>query len=429
MREPPTDFVIMEGEGKWQLRASPQRVLRIVATCCVAGVTALGGGCVIDYWQGSHAVAVFGCVIASVTCGISIWAWLLREVSLSIETRTGAVHFGKRQLCGPGTVESVVLHRDTGSDDGKGCSFGFRLTDETIVEIHSPGFARMGDLASTTALAEQVAAKLNVRVVGDWEVVNKPRWRVAATIGFGLLAMFVSIVVLTFDGVLGWTVYRQIRAESYAATRGVVTHSAAQATFRAAGGFSESADIKYKYQVAGKEYSGDRYRFGNISSNDDGADRIVREYPLGKQVLVYYHPADPAESLLRPGLAGCDLFLAMFLLPFNLIMFCAWWVVGKKARGLRLVPVEGTPLTVRGVALRVRVPRFRPRTLATIVAGLVAFGATFVVGFGFGGFHPSMPVMGIAWTAVLACGGWAYVAGRRMLAADGSDEFMRGTDS
>ena len=63
-------------------------------------------------------------------------------------------------------------------------------------------------------------------------------------------------------------------------------------------------NVKYRYTVAGKTYSGNRYRFGEIYSSDGIGYQIVAEHPAGKRVTVYYNPDDPADALLRPGLEG-----------------------------------------------------------------------------------------------------------------------------
>lgn len=41
--------------------------------------------------------------------------------------------------------------------------------------------------------------------------------------------------------------------------------------------------------------------FGNKRARRDNAKRVAGEYPINKQVIVYYNPANPTESYLRFG--------------------------------------------------------------------------------------------------------------------------------
>ena len=142
-----------------------------------------------------------------------------------------------------------------------------------------------------------------------------------ATIGT-VVVILLATAPLVMDAFFGGIAYRQVRSLRYETTTGVVTASAVQeheSTDLGGPRHTYSAAVKYHYFVAGKAYSGDRYRYVQGSSSDDSAWQVVGEYPVGKRVPVYYCPEDPADSLLHPGLEGFDLFVAMFLLPFNLL--------------------------------------------------------------------------------------------------------------
>lgn len=64
-------------------------------------------------------------------------------------------------------------------------------------------------------------------------------------------------------------------------------------------------EITCEYQVDGHIYqlttNLDTPGFGNKRSRRDTAGRILRDYPEGKKVIIYYHPADPAKAFLRVG--------------------------------------------------------------------------------------------------------------------------------
>src|SRR5437764_2164637 len=113
-----------------------------------------------------------------------------------------------------------------------------------------------------------------------------------------------------------------------------------------------------------------------MSSNDGGARRVVAEYPAGRQVDVHYAAADPADSVLLTGLEGADLFLPMFMTPFNLIMLGIWYVPFSKLlrRGSR---VGNAKLMDDGYESRLRLVEFGPIVVGATVAGVIAFAGTF----------------------------------------------------
>ncbi len=71
------------------------------------------------------------------------------------------------------------------------------------------------------------------------------------------------------------------------------------------GGFSYSALVLYEFEVNGFGHSGDRVTFGDFGSGDEErVKEIVKRYPEGTEVRVYFHPNDPDLSILEPGLTA-----------------------------------------------------------------------------------------------------------------------------
>lgn len=65
------------------------------------------------------------------------------------------------------------------------------------------------------------------------------------------------------------------------------------------------ADIKYSYAVVTAKFTGDKVSYGDYGSSDRGhASSIVRRYPVGKKVKVYYKKDLPTEAVLEPGITG-----------------------------------------------------------------------------------------------------------------------------
>jgi len=139
---------------------------------------AIVGGVVIDFYSRdtdlafgghAHAFTVLGGLVAVLVFGCGIWAWSIRHVALSIDTQSGEVRFGTKQLCRPGTVASVLVRCPSSlPEDEESYFFEFRLNDGTVVGVPSPAFVDIGNVECATVLAERVAAKLKVRMDRDY---------------------------------------------------------------------------------------------------------------------------------------------------------------------------------------------------------------------------------------------------------------------
>ena len=80
------------------------------------------------------------------------------------------------------------------------------------------------------------------------------------------------------------------------------------------------ADIIYTYSVNGKAYEGKTVAYGDYgSSSYSHAGEIVRRYPVGKTVRVYYKPDKPTETVLENGAKT----QAFFMPGFGFIFFLA----------------------------------------------------------------------------------------------------------
>lgn len=169
------EILITESDGKWYLRLSRQRRLREAEMFLFGGVFLIGGGIWMDcrfaidpvaYWRDYHPFVVLGSLTAILLWGCSVWIWRLGKAPLCVNALTGAVHFGSKQLCGPGMVEAVLLRSPADQlEDTAGYYFEFRLTDATIVKVPSPSFTAIGTLECVSALARQLAVQLNVPVI------------------------------------------------------------------------------------------------------------------------------------------------------------------------------------------------------------------------------------------------------------------------
>ena len=164
-----------------------------------------------------------------------------------------------------------------------------------------------------------------------------------------------------------------------------------------------SPAIEYSYSVAGKQYRGRRYRFGGVSGGQRNARQIIGAFPVGKNVDVFYSPGDPAMAVLKTGLEGTDLFMAMFLLPFNMVMLGIWYAIAQGFGRNRPSLAGGCKVTDDGYTTRVRLSYVTPVKCGLVAIGFWSFFGIFAVGIS-QGLNPALKTMYFAWGFVLAIG-------------------------
>lgn len=92
-----------------------------------------------------------------------------------------------------------------------------------------------------------------------------------------------------------------------------------------------AAAIRYAYEVDGKTYESDQIQLGGSSetSEPEEFERMVKRYPEGKRVKVYYDPDAPATATLEPGELGGIYNMAMvaggFILVGGIIVALTIW--------------------------------------------------------------------------------------------------------
>jgi len=91
-----------------------------------------------------------------------------------------------------------------------------------------------------------------------------------------------------------------LRADDLAITGGVISSSNVKFNTGRASGFIYQ--ITYTYRVNQKRYISDQINFSTSRGGSDRslADKYVEQYPIGRQVIVYYLKNDPAFSVLEP---------------------------------------------------------------------------------------------------------------------------------
>jgi Protein of unknown function (DUF3592) len=187
-----------------------------------------------------------------------------------------------------------------------------------------------------------------------------------------IITLFWSTIVLFIDVGMMHSTYRQWDSQYYQAVSGRVVDS--QVTVHHGKGTSYSAQIDYTFEVAGREFTNNRIRYGATTSDPASANAMVNAHPDGSAIQVYYNPRRPEESLLSPGLNGTDLTMALFLTPFNAVMFSLWrWVGGALRRRMSPQVAGGVRIIRGGMATRARLPAYDAVLLGLGTAGGLGF--------------------------------------------------------
>lgn len=153
-------------------------------------------------------------------------------------------------------------------------------------------------------------------------------------------ALYVLICTLPLALLGGWllnvTMLKSLKelifAQRWQSVSGRIAVSKAIGERQLKGGIIYYPHVKYEYQVGGQSYINNRIYAGGlregIRHEETVQNNVTKEYPVGKEVQVYYNPANPAESALKknnPMLALIFLPMAI-LLDIGLVFYILWMI-------------------------------------------------------------------------------------------------------
>jgi hypothetical protein len=249
-----------------------------------------------------------------------------------------------------------------------------------------------------------------------------------AAIGCGGLFGAIWIIgwsagTLLFDVMAVRGIVMQARSNGYRSAQGTVLESRVDVSRDSEGGTSYTPKVKYAYTVNGRRHEGNRMRYGMQSSGRKRAQAFVQAHSPGTALTVYYDPAEPSESVLETGVGGTDLYMFLFLTPFNIIMVGSWVVAAGCLGGIRAAErrfMRRVRHRAGGVII-VRLPGLSPGAVAGITALAISSVLIFVVGFSTW-MRPSIGYVAVALGVVVvgaARAGWKsherLLAGEREL--------------
>jgi hypothetical protein len=220
-------------------------------------------------------------------------------------------------------------------------------------------------------------------------------------IGFGL---FWTAFTLLFDCFVVHSVTMRLWALSFSSTTGTVIHSELKTSPDSDGETTYQPEVHYHYSVEAAAHTGTTYQFSQfLTSSSRRARSVVRAHPIGKPVTVFYNPQNPSQAVLHRGLDGSELFMVVFMTPFNAVMVAFWGGVVRWRKQPQLLASGGVEAVVRGCEVVVRLPHFPPAAVGGILAAVVAFALTLLIAFT-AGMDPSLRVGASALGLVVGSG-------------------------
>lgn len=107
------------------------------------------------------------------------------------------------------------------------------------------------------------------------------------------------------------------------------------------------AVMRYRYRVGGKDYEGDGFQIGG-KTRAGGliAKALIRKYPEGRDVDVYYDPADPARSALDRKDRATRPPIVVFVIVFTVM---AGILTAHAIAGKMIMMSNGLPMFALGL--------------------------------------------------------------------------------
>lgn len=162
----------------------------------------------------------------------------------------------------------------------------------------------------------------------------------------GCLGLFFGVFLFAGIG-LGWFLIRPVAQAVGARSWREVPCTILESSVKSHDGSDSttySVAVLYEYEVDGRLYRSDRYRFlGGSSSGYDGKAEVVAGLPAGSRKVCYVDPKDPSRAVLDRSLG---LWMLLALIPLGMVAGSLWGIVwsvgaGRGGPGKILVPPGG----------------------------------------------------------------------------------------
>lgn len=231
-----------------------------------------------------------------------------------------------------------------------------------------------------------------------------------------------TAITSAFDGLMLYDAAKRLQSLTFKPIPCVILQSEVVVHSDPEGGSSYRPVVRYSYQVLGLRFEGDKLYAGNRSSfGSRRAHRIANTYPAGKEATAFVKSKRPSEAVLVQGFQGDELFGALFMTPFNLIMGGLWAAYIHGRRASKHPPIAGGVTLLReGQTIRARLVNFPAGVVALLALGIAASVAIFPVAFTTGSHAPPQVIIPV-WGVVLAIAAGTYVRRKRIENSGGAD--------
>lgn len=130
----------------------------------------------------------------------------------------------------------------------------------------------------------------------------------------GILVIVLLILNAVFLGVIFFMRRKMAAVSQWPSTMGTVNASYLERRSSSEGGSTNYPVVQYSYQIGGQAYQSTKLAPGP-EVGGTGAGKVVARYPEGAQVMVFYNPQNPSDTVLERKAP------AQWLMWFLLILF------------------------------------------------------------------------------------------------------------
>ncbi|MGL6196414.1 MAG: DUF3592 domain-containing protein [Thermoguttaceae bacterium] len=128
------------------------------------------------------------------------------------------------------------------------------------------------------------------------------------TLSFGLLSCFFGVKFIL-------PLAKQFQVVSYLETQGKITTCELK-NVEKNGEATSQLHIEYRYEVGDAEYVGDTFSYDFPVDRSESYGSVIKNFPVGKEVSVYYSPDDPQKSVLTKSFCVYNVEMFHFALAF-----------------------------------------------------------------------------------------------------------------
>lgn len=217
--------------------------------------------------------------------------------------------------------------------------FENRCPEATQLLMDQKGLGKMQAAMEAARTATRMSEKFPEAVPGPSQgsrpILTAKQQSIAA---WALVSLFV-LVGAVFAGIGIHGLALGLASRNWPSTEGRIIQSKVERRTSGSGTDRRSAYyalVTYEFTIGGATYKGDRVASADIGRGKSAyAGCMVKRYPKGSSVTVYYMPEKPSRCLLEPGLQGQSFILpsvGLLVLLLGGVFLCAQLSVMRDER-------------------------------------------------------------------------------------------------